>query len=86
MYNIQDKAISPAAAVLITGVNGYIASHVADLLMSLGFQVYGTARDHKKLNTIGQTLQQRNSSASFKGFVVNDIASKGAFDEAAKGL
>ena len=79
------KALALSSRVLITGVNGYIASHIADQLMNQGFTVRGTARDQAKLDMIGGTLQQRNSSASFEGVVVGDVSLVGAFDEAVAG-
>lgn len=79
------KSLPNGARVLITGVNGYIASHIADQLMNQGFIVRGTARDQRKLEIIGTTLLERNSSASFEGFVVSDVSLPGAFDEAVAG-
>lgn len=83
---MSEKAIASGSLVLVTGVNGYIASHVADQLMSLGYRVRGTARENGKLESIGQALRKRNPSALFEGFVLSDLTATGAFDEAVKGM
>lgn len=38
---------------LITGIGGFVASHLADLLLSKGEEVYGTARWTEDLSNIG---------------------------------
>lgn len=79
------KAFPQGSRVLVTGANGYIASHVADQLMSLGYTVRGTARDQQKVDSIGKTLRERNPSATFEGFVLSDVTAPGAFDKAVAG-
>lgn len=40
-------ALPPGSRVLVTGANGYIASHVVDKLLKLGYLVRGTVRTQK---------------------------------------
>ncbi|KAL4893272.1 NAD dependent epimerase/dehydratase [Aspergillus ambiguus] len=40
-------ALGPGSRILVTGANGYIASHVVDQLLALGFLVRGTIRTPK---------------------------------------
>ncbi|KAJ6018215.1 hypothetical protein N7451_001594 [Penicillium sp. IBT 35674x] len=40
-------ALPPGSRVLVTGANGYIASHVVDTLLRLGYLVRGTVRTQK---------------------------------------
>lgn len=82
---MSDKAIAPGGLVLITGVNGYIASHIADQLMGLGYRVRGTARDGQKIETMAKTFSQKHPSSSFEGVVIDDFVAKGAFDKALAG-
>ncbi len=82
---MSGKALAPGSLILVTGINGYIASHIADQLMSLGYRVRGTARDQAKIDMIGETLRRRNPSASFEGIVLEDVTKKEAFTEAVKG-
>jgi nucleoside-diphosphate-sugar epimerase len=71
--------------ILITGINGYIASNIGLQLLQQGYTVRGTSRSAK---TKDQLL-----SDAFKGFesryqqyVVPDMTAPGAFDEAVKGV
>ncbi|RAH59382.1 aldehyde reductase [Aspergillus piperis CBS 112811] len=58
--------------VLVTGVNGYVASHTADQLLQQGYRVRGTVRDPSKSRWIQH--------------LVEDMTAPGAFDQAAKGM
>ncbi|KAK2001702.1 NAD dependent epimerase/dehydratase [Colletotrichum falcatum] len=41
------NALPQASLVLVTGANGYIGSHVANILLELGYRVRGTVRSDK---------------------------------------
>lgn len=43
----QLSALPVGSTILITGVNGYIGSHIANMLLALGFRVRGTVRAPK---------------------------------------
>lgn len=75
---------SHGKTVLITGMNGYIASNIGLQLLQKGYTVRGTSRS---LSAKDDLL-----AGPFKGcvnryehYVVADITEKGAFDEAVKG-
>lgn len=40
----NSHAIPPGSWILVTGANGYIASHVVDKLLERGYKVRGTVR------------------------------------------
>ncbi|KAL5336900.1 putative aldehyde reductase [Aspergillus crustosus] len=44
MLSPSDYAIPPGSLILVTGANGYIATHVIDILLSMGYNVRGTIR------------------------------------------
>jgi nucleoside-diphosphate-sugar epimerase len=71
--------------VLVTGVTGFIATHVADQLLRAGFRVTGTARSQAKAATL-QPLTDKYGSDNFKIIITGDLEKEGAFDEAVKGL
>lgn len=43
----SNYVIPPGSFILVTGANGYIASHVVNILLELGFRVRGTVRTAK---------------------------------------
>ncbi|KAJ5762070.1 NAD(P)-binding protein [Penicillium nucicola] len=43
-----EYAISPGCLILVSGANGYIGSHIVDILLSKGFRVRGTTRTKKE--------------------------------------
>ena len=70
--------------VLVTGINGYIGSHIGLQLLQKGYKVRGTsrsiaARDH----LVGGAFKGYESQ--YEHFEVKNIVAPGAFDEAAKG-
>ena len=81
----DNTAIAPHSLVLVTGVNGFIASHVADQLLAAGYRVRGTVRDTAKAHWINELFEQRHGKGVFDTVLVEDMAQEGAFDEAVKG-
>jgi nucleoside-diphosphate-sugar epimerase len=79
-------AIPKNSTVLVTGINGFIASHVADQLLLAGFNVRGTARTLSKGSSAKIALEARHPDANISLVVVPDMAQAGAFDEAIKGV
>ena len=43
----QTYALPPGSRILVTGANGYIASHVVDLLLKRGYRVRGQVRQSR---------------------------------------
>lgn len=78
-------AIPPGSTVLITGVNGYVASHVADQLLALGYKVRGTVRDAQRCGWVKELFDARYNRGRFELAVVPDFNVEGAFDDALDG-
>ena len=78
-------AIPKDSIVLVTGVNGYIASHVADQLLAAGYRVRGTTRALSKVQSLSALWEQKFGKGRFEAIVVEDMSPEGAFDEAIKG-
>jgi nucleoside-diphosphate-sugar epimerase len=53
------SAIPKGSLVLVTGVNGFIGSHVADQFLAAGYRVRGTARDLRKTDGLGELWKQK---------------------------
>ena len=75
---------SNGKTVLITGMNGYIASVLGHLLLSKGYSIRGTSRSlasaEPLLNGAYAAYKDR-----VKIYEVPDMTVSGAFDEAVKG-
>ncbi|KAI0315465.1 hypothetical protein OF83DRAFT_1164781 [Amylostereum chailletii] len=75
-------SISPGSLVLISGVNGHIASCTALRLLQQGYQVRGTVRALKRAAYIQEAFSQYKDQ--FEVVVVPDIVEDGAFNVALK--
>jgi nucleoside-diphosphate-sugar epimerase len=82
----MSPAIPKDSIVLVTGVNGYIGSHVADQLMEAGYRVRGTARSASKVKDLGALWEKKFGHGRFEVAIVKDMSHEGAFDEAIKGV
>ncbi|KAK5076638.1 hypothetical protein LTR64_005884 [Lithohypha guttulata] len=74
--------------ILLTGINGYIASHIALLLLSRGYTVLGTSRSASTPSKLlsNPAFAPFANTGRLKHVVVSDITVKGAFDEAMQGV
>lgn len=70
---------------LVTGVSGYIGSHVADQLMQAGFRIRGTTRNMSKVQGLSALWEKKFSKDRFEMVTVSNMSRDGAFDEAVKG-
>ncbi|RDA94647.1 hypothetical protein CP533_2432 [Ophiocordyceps camponoti-saundersi (nom. inval.)] len=79
------EAVPDGSLILVTGVNGYIGSHVAEQLLEFGYRVRGTVRDVIKATYMHALFDEKYGPTSFETHIVEDMAVSGAFDEAIKG-
>ncbi|KZL76071.1 NAD(P)-binding protein [Colletotrichum tofieldiae] len=82
----MSSTIAPGSSVLVTGANGYIASHVVDQLLEAGFNVRGTVRDVKEAAGLLKKWEDKHGKDRVDLIVVKDIAAPGALDLAVQGL
>lgn len=78
-------AIPKDSLVLVTGVNGYIGSHIADQLLEAGYRVRGTTRSLEKVKGLSALWEQKYGPGKVEFIVISDMSRAGAFDEAVKG-
>lgn len=76
---------SGAYVVLISGINGYIASHIGLQLLRKGYTVRGTSRSASHKQRLLSTAFE-GYNTQFEHFEVKDITVEGAFDEAVRGV
>jgi len=74
------------ALVLVTGVNGFIGSHVADQLIKSGYKVRGTVRAQDKAAWLYELFANIYGGGQFEAVEVSDMAADGAFDIAVQGV
>lgn len=70
--------------VLVTGANGWIASHVVDQLLRQGYRVRGTVRTASKAEWLKEYVEASYGPDKLEIFLVPDMSVGGAFDEAIK--
>ena len=78
--------IAKDSTILVSGVNGFIASHVADQLLQDGYRVKGSVRSEAKGKPLHKYFEKKYGKERFELVVVRDIAHMGAFDEAVRGM
>ena len=59
--------------VLLTGISGFIAKHVAIELLNSGYEVLGTVRDINSIEITKKTLEDNNASIKNLSFVELDL-------------
>lgn len=69
-------AIRPGERILVTGANGYIGSHVVDVLLSLGYLVRGTVRAEKPW--LNELFDSKYGAGHFETVVVPELNDKEA--------
>ncbi|KAH9205319.1 hypothetical protein DL95DRAFT_528881 [Leptodontidium sp. 2 PMI_412] len=74
------------STVLVTGINGYVGSHVADQLLLAGYKVRGTARDPQKAAGLVALWDGKYGKNKVEVITVKNMVVAGAFDEAVKGV
>ena len=71
--------------VLLTGISGFIAKHVAIELLNSGYEVLGTVRDINSIEITKKTLEENNASTEKLSFVELDLLKDDGWDKAAEG-
>ena len=71
--------------VLLTGISGFVAKHVAIELLNSGFEVLGTVRNKNSIEQTKKTLEKNNVSTQKFPFVELDLLQVEDCNDAAKG-
>lgn len=79
--------IPPGSRILITGVNGYVASHIAKQLLSRGYKVRGTVRDLQRSSwLVKDTFKTYAGNGDFELVTIEDFTEENVYDSAIKGV
>ncbi len=71
--------------VLLTGISGFIAKHVAIELLNSGYEVLGTVRDINSIESTKKILEENNASTKNLSFEELDLLKDDGWDKAAEG-
>ena len=87
-YDLKGKppTIFIGSLILVTGISGYIGSHVANQLLIAGYRVRGTVRSEQKGSWVREVFDEKYGEGKVETVVVADMAKAGAFDEACNGF
>ena len=72
--------------VLVTGVSGFISSHVTERLLAKGYVVRGTVRNKAKGQKIVEALAANGSDVSKLELVEADLSSDAGWEDAVQDL
>lgn len=84
MFANSNPALQPGSTILVTGVSGFVGSHVTDQLLAAGYRVRGTTRDGVNNSWI-PAMFAKYGDGMFELVAVADGTDAGAFDDALRG-
>lgn len=82
---IQDPAVSYGSLIVVSGVTGFIGSHVADQILAAGYKVRGTTRNAHNGAWVEVYFKNKYGSDNFELSEVPDMAAENAFDQVVTG-
>lgn len=82
--HIEDPALQKGSLILVTGVNGYIGSHIARQLLASGYNVRGVVRKLEKASFLFDLFAPYGKE-SFSLVEVADFTVEGIWDKVVKG-
>ncbi|KZL85222.1 nad dependent epimerase dehydratase [Colletotrichum incanum] len=85
MASLTNPAVPKGSTVLVTGINGYLGSHVADQFLKYGYNVRGTVRDVNKSDWLCSLFEGKYGKGRFELLAIPDISVEGAYDEVVNG-
>ncbi|KFY33710.1 hypothetical protein V494_07393 [Pseudogymnoascus sp. VKM F-4513 (FW-928)] len=86
MFKTHDPVLKPGETIIVvTGVSGFVGSHVADQLLDAGYVVRGTTRDGSKHEWLSQFFTRKYGPAKFELVSIPRFDEPGAFDSTLQG-
>ncbi|KAI8191643.1 Aldehyde reductase 2 [Colletotrichum sp. SAR 10_86] len=82
---ISDPVLPKDSTIVVSGANGFIASHIVDQLLAAGYRVRGTVRDAAKYSWLSAHFEKTYGPGRFTLHAVPEVTKNGAFDEVLKG-
>jgi len=72
--------------VLLTGISGFLGSHIALQLLKEGYEVRGSVRNLKKSKNVRQTMKNHGADINNLEFVALDLGSDDGWQDAMDGI
>lgn len=79
------SAVEKGSLILVTGANGFIASHIVDQLLKAGMKARGAVRSEEKAAWLEEYVNSTYGQDQLQIVVVPDTSIPSAYDEAVKG-
>ncbi|CAG9952653.1 unnamed protein product [Clonostachys rosea f. rosea IK726] len=86
IFHLNKPAIPFGSLVVISGVSGFIGSHVADQTLAAGYRVRGTTTNLHKNAWAEKHFKEKYGTDSFELAYVPDMAAEAAFDDVVIGM
>lgn len=74
MSPITNRTLPEGSLILVTGVNGFIGSHIADQILLAGYRVRGIVRNAQKNVWMTKVFDGRYGKGKFELLEVKDLA------------
>lgn len=78
--------IPPGDWVLVTGANGYLASHITNILLQLGYKVRGSVRSQSEAPWIQGYFDSKFGEGKFELAIITDLTDAEGFETATEGM
>jgi uncharacterized protein YbjT (DUF2867 family) len=80
----SQRRLPVGSLILVTGANGYIGSHITNILLQEGYNVRGTVRDKKPwLDTL---FKDKYGAGKFQSVVIPDLSVQDDLERALDGV
>jgi nucleoside-diphosphate-sugar epimerase len=86
MSSLSNPRLSKGSTILVTGVTGYIGSHVADQALALGYKVRGAVRSIERAAWLQEFFDKKYGGGSFTTVLLPDAIDAAAVEDAVKGV
>lgn len=85
MAPLEGAILPKGSWIIVTGANGFVASHVVDQFLRLGYNVRGTVRDAQKSSWLTGYFSKKYPDIKFELAEVKDLTDVEALKKAAEG-
>lgn len=85
MAPLEGAVLPKGSLILVTGANGYVASHVVNQFLRLGYKVRGTVRDSKKSAWVEKDFRDKYGTDSFELVELRDLTDPEGLKKALEG-